>query len=607
MADEKIDIDLDPEKVLRAMEDMGKEVKQLAEKIDQALGKQAKDSFKQFEENAEKGTNKVSSFFRNLGQRVKEDLKTAFDIGALTSGLKIGNNIAEGTKQVFEMERAFDRLNTRLGLTGRQLAEFKKEVGRKVAATGQNLQDVLPGVETAAARGGIKNPLELAQVAETLGRVKATTGEDTEHLADTVVGILRAQGKKVTGQSFKETTDVLQGTRTAGSFKTADEAGAAIAELSKYAKQFRLSARDIGGIAAQASKGGASGMQILDKLFEQASGFGGAARLNATLGAKVFKEGKEGQATGLNAEALSKIDVSNPQIAEAITGLTGASGNDLKLFAEAFKGGNEALKKVVAGANESATQFDAATDNFASKVDRFKEKTKEAGREIGGSLSKLASDILSGRAGSLGADLKDVGKTIYENKGTAAAGLGLGAVGAILAGGGANKLLSKIPGGGLAGGLLAGEAAKAAGIQQVYVVNAREISGGGSGVLGGAASAIGSSGILAKLGAAGAGAAIGVEIGKVLLEIFPKTGTAAGEGAYDALFGGDKNEMSKAESDQYAKSAAAYNQRNGTSMSPEDFAKAVESGTLKAHAAASRAKPTEYLNKSAVTGSGRGM
>lgn len=639
MSDTNIDIQLDPKRVLASLDDMNKEFKNLSEKIEQALGKDVPKSIGKAEDAAERGTNKMQGFFRNLANRVKEDLKTAFDVGALTSGLKFGQHVADGVKQVFEMERAFDRLNSRLQLTGKNLSDFKKELGKKVAATGQKLEDVLPGVEVAASRGGVKAPKELSEIAGNLGKVKATTGESTDTLAETVVEILKNQGQKVTAESFKHTLDALQGTRTSGAFKSADEAGKAMLELAKYGKQFKLSTRELGGIAAQASKGGPASLDILHKLFEQASGIGGGARLNATLGTNLFKVGKEGQATGLNAAALGKLNVKSPQIAEAITGLTGASGNDLKLFAEAFQGGTKELDQVVQGSNEVAKQFDIATDNLASSIDKFKEKTKEAGREIGSSFSNLGSDLLHGRFKNLVSDAKGIGKTGWENKGSLAASAGLGFAGALLTGGAAGRLLKKVPGGGLLGGLAGEKLAEAGGAQKVFVINAAEIGGhmsnpldkliegrknlpGTGGIVGGGGiedklkgtgvfgkianvgqQAVGASSALQIGGAVAIGASIGVAIGEVLLEVFPKLGTIVGESIFDMLHpGGNKTALDDAEKKQNEKSAKSFNERHGTELTPEAFAKAVHDGTLKAYTTAQKGKPTNFTNPSAVSG-----
>lgn len=533
MADE-IKIDLDPKKVLDSLEDLQDGMKKLAETIEQSLGKQAPKSITKLEEAAEKGTNKISTYFRNLGTKVKEDLKTAFAATEILAGAKFADELGKGTKQVFEMERAFDRLNTRLGLTAQQMNNFKKSIGQKIAGTGQKLEDILPGVETAAAKGGVRSPDQLASIGQALGQVKATTGEGVEGVADAVIEILKAQGQKVTAESFKKTLDVVQGTRTAGAFKTAGEAAQSVEQLAPYAQKMGLNTRELGGLSATASKAGSAGNNILQQLMERGTTVGGQQQLNAVLGQDVFKNGK------LNAEGLGKVDTGkfgkfSQQTMSEATGLTGANGADLVRFVEAFKGGMDQFQKVVGGANETATQFETATDNLASQFEEFKEKTKEVGREVGGAISAMAHDISKGKWKESFGDLKNAGKSLWENKGTIAAGIGTSAVVSTLAGGGLNHLLQKVGGklGGVAGGMVGEAAAEAAGIQKVYVVNAGEMGGGG-GAAAGAMGALGKFGKVAGAGVAAAGVGIAsYEIASEVVKMSPTLNGGLGEKLYD--------------------------------------------------------------------------
>jgi hypothetical protein len=599
---EEMKVGLDPKAVLAAMEKMAKGAAETADKIEDALGKDAPKSIKKFEEAAENGTNRVTSFFRNLGQRVREDLKTAFDATGVLAGAKFAKDLGEGVKQVFEMERAFSRLNARLGLSNSEMLNFKKNLGSKVAATGQKLEDVLPGVETASAKGGVKDSKQLANIGESLAKVKAATGEDVEGLSESVVEILKKQNIKVTDKSFKDTVDAVQGTRTAGAFKTSGDAANAIQDLSPYGKQMGLGTREMGGLAAMASKSGDSGQGILKQLMEQGSTAGGKTKLNALFGQNVF--GKNGK---LDASAIGKIDTGrfgeySQQTMSESTGIQGANGADLKRFVESFHEGLGEYNKVISGSNETAAQFDIATDNMASKIDRFKEQSKEAAREIGESVSQMGKDLLNGHFSSLGKDAKNVGSSLWENKGTVGAGLGITAGVGMLAGGGINRLLKKIPGGGLLGGAVAGEAAKAAGITPVYVTNISEM-GGGAGALskfGGAAGKLGAIG-----GVVGA-AAIGYEIGSAIMqtEYGEKLSSSLAGTAYDAIHN-DKKDMARAEDKQNSKLTDRYNQSHGTHLTPAEFSKAVEEGTLRAHS--QNKQNVNLSNPSTVTGRGKSM
>jgi hypothetical protein len=603
---ETIKLDLDPKKVLASLNQISESTKDLARTIEEQLGKDSAKSFDKLTDAAEKGTSKIGSFFKNLGTRVKEDLKTAFDVTGVLAGGKFAKELGKGVQGVFDMERAFDRLNTRLRLTQTQFSSFKTDLGRKAASTGQTLESILPGVEATAARGGLTNPTQLADVGQMLGQAKATTGEDTENLADTVVEILKTQGKKVTSESFREVLDALQATRTASAFRTATEAGQSIEGISPYAKRLGLNTREIGGLSAQASQAGSAGTGILQDFLRMAADKNvDRKKLEGIFGVDLFKSGK------FNAQSLGNIDLkrfkglSQEKFAEIGFG-GGANGGDFVRFVEAFKHGTQTFQKLTHGSNETAEQFQAATNNLASKIDRFKQRTMEAGREIGEGLSGAANSLLEGDyKGAL-----DKGKgtlsSVKDNAGTIAGALGATAAVGILTGGSLKRLLGSV--GGLGEGLAKGELAKAAGVQPVYVVNAKEIGGGAGGLLGGAANAaglLGKFGGLAK-GALGVGAAFegGRMIGGALNEI-PAVQEAA-QTFFDSitkLFGGQgimTNEGAMAEAQkQYGGRLSAAPGGGGIK---EAVAQGIETGMQKATVKVEQKGP--YTNPSSVRGRG---
>lgn len=596
---ENIKLDLDPKKVLQSINDLSDGFKRLSQDIEDSIGKEAPKSIDKAEKAAEQGSNKILTTFKNMGKQLKEDLKTAFDVGSVVGGLKMAKEIGEGIRQVFDLEKAFDKLNTRLGLTGQQFAMFKKNVGSAVSATGQKMEDVFPGIETAAAKGGIKSPEELASIGKSLAEVRAATGESTDALSDAVVEILRTQGKKVTAQTFASTLDALQATRVQGAFKTAGEAGAAIEQISPYAKQMGLGTRDMGALAAVASKSGAAGQDILRQLMEQASQPGGKEKLNAVFGTQLFKNGK------LDASQIGNINTSrfgkfSQQSMESATGISGAAGSDLTRFVESFKDNMGDFKKVVDGTNETANQFGTATDNLASSLDKFKQNTINSTRTIGDDLSTAAHDLLKGNIKGAGGDLLGAGKAAWENKGTLAGAVGVTAAAGLLMGGGMNSLLKKIPGGKMLGGLAGGAAAEAMGVQKVYVVNAGEMGGGG-----GAMDKLSQfGGIGGKLGAvAGVGGALagGVEIGNMINQI-PGVQENLGKVTdmiFAALNPSDEEIMAKG-----AKMVQKPVGGNAAGQGQEDIAAAVARGTEQGHVRANKNKPVQLTNPSSVNGRG---
>jgi hypothetical protein len=522
---ESVKLDFDPDKVLASLKEIAKQSREMSRTIEESIGKDAAKSVKKLEDAAENGSGKIAGFFRNLGTRVKEDLKRAFDMTSVLAGAKFTDELLKGTKQVFDFERAFDRLNARLGLSRKEYASFKTELGKGVAATGASLDKVLPGVETMAAKGGMKNPKQLADVGTLLGKFSQATGEDTGGISDSIVEILQTQGKAITSQSVKETLDAAIGARNAGAFKSTSEAATAIEGISPYAKRLGIGTREAGGLAAQASQSGSAGQGILQDFLRMAADKNvDRGKLEGVFGQKLFNGGK------FDASALGKIDmnrmkgISPEKFAEIGFG-GGASGGDFVRFVEAFKGGQERFKQVIGGADETNKAFSVATDNLASRFDKFKGTLQNAGREVGGGLSTAAEGLISGDMSKAKAGAAQAGTGLTQNAGTIAAGVaGTLAVG-LLTGGGLRGLLSSA--GGNAGGLVKGQAAKAAGITPVYVTNAAEIGGGGAapidqiGKFAGLGKYAGALGVAGTVGAGAAALGVGAYAGNKLDEIKP--------------------------------------------------------------------------------------
>lgn len=604
MADETLKLNLDLKSSLTAMQDMSKGAKELSSDIEKSLGKESVQAVNKLVETSEKGATKIGTAFRNLSYGIIKNLKTAFDFAAVLEGAKFAKGIHEGVLQVFDMERAFDRLNTRLGLTTRQMEKFKTGLGRKAAGAGQKIEDIIPGVEVAAARGGVKKPEELTAIGEMLAQIKATTGEETGGLADAVVEILKNQGEKITAQSFKQTLDALQGTRIQGAFKTAGEAATAIESITREIspeaqKRMGLDTRKMGGLAASATRAGAGGQDVLKTILETAANKPDQTKLlNSILGAEVFSPSGK-----LNVNEFSKISKKGlGKYTEFVQAQTlGIPQADLARWIDAMKDNMADFKKVTSGADETTSQFKMATNNMASAFDQFRQKVMEAGREIGGSLSKMGNDVIKGDFGKLGEDLKDVGKNLSDNIGTVAAATAITTgVGAIV-GGSLGRLFKGIGGGmgekaALAKDVGIGSALKQVGVTPVFVVNAQEIGNAaeGSGI-GNAISSV----------ASGAGVAATAAVAGTIL---------AGVGATVAIADYEKNRpRTKTEEAMGAMWEARYSRPNtsenpsikkqdNSSMEPNKIEEAILKGMVRGHQEVNKDKKTIYTTPSDLSG-----
>ena len=588
MAETTLDLDLDPKKVIASLSEVSKHAQELAKRIEDSLGKEVPKQIEKMEDATEKGTNRMSGFFRNLGTRVKDDLKAAFDATRILSGMKFTDELAEGVKQVFTMERAFDRLNVRLGLSIKNLGEFKSKVNQKVAATGADIGSVLPGVETFATKGQIKNPEQLANISEMLGKVNVTTGEDTHALSEHIVEILKRQKLDLTDKNVKATLDALQASRING-FGSITEAASAMEQTSGFAVNdyFKMSGREMAGLTSTASQAGDNGNQILNHILQKAAtGPGQMDALNAIFGKEVFKNGK------FDAEAMGQVDVKKfgAHSQATLEAATGAFGPDLNRFIEAFKKGSKSFKEVVNGANETATQYDKSSKNLATMIAQFKNQTKAAASDVGSGLSQSINSLLHGDLKGTGQGLLQAGGAVYENKGVLSGAVATTAAMSFLMGGGINSLLKKVPGGGILSKVAGAEVAEAVGVQKVYVVNAGEMGGGGG--LGGASMA---PGMIGKLGAYGAALGVGYAIGDKVKDIPIVSRTL------DKVFGDDgKQEVADAKRKMQSNSVKYYNEKHHTNFDYKQMEEAIHNGFKKAMP--KTAPPS--TNKSAVTGRG---
>ena len=587
MADTKVEIGLSPEEVIAALNQMGDEVKKFQAVIQDAIGKKSSQSINDLKDNAEKGTNQITKFFSNMGTRIREDLKTAFDVSSIMAGANFAKQIQEGVKSVLDMERAFDRLNVRMGLSARQMEEFKRSAGRATSEAGVKIQDVQPGLLSAASRGNVKDPQQMSMIAGVLAQARQINPElDTGTAMDDVAEILKRQHLEINGDNVRKTFDAINAATVSGGFKNSNDAAANLAQMSGSASMLGMDTRQMAGLASVASKSGDTGENILRQILTKGTGLDRGQAFNAQVGADVFKDGK------LDAKALGSIDTSrfgniSPQVLEKITGVSGASGSDFKQFVETMRDSLGDFDKVVNGSNETADQFGVATNNFASKIDMFKARVTNAGAEIGNSLIEMASGVIHQDTTNKGA--AHLAGTLANSAGDLAMAGGLSVGAAMLTGGGIR-------------GLLGAKMADAQGIQKVYVTNAGEIKDGGAGglaskALGWASKAkdwaamttlgLGTGGVagaaaLSAAGVAGAGA-IGYGVGKYFVNPLIGNNGQLGEMAAD-WWNNDQGQSSN---------------RGTPQLSAEQMANVMAAGYLKAMQQHEGSRPKYVTNPSA--------
>lgn len=595
---EDLKIGLDDKPMLEAIKRLQEATKALAEAMEKSLGKDAVKAVEDLDKAAEQGTASISSRFKDLGKSILENMKIASSAGSLIAGLKIGESFVQGAKEVFNLERAFDRLNTRLQLTGRTFQDFKNNIGKSVAATGQKLEDIFPGVETASAKGGVKSPKELADIATVLAKARTATGEGTGALSDTVIQILQNQGKEINAKTFQDTLNVLQGTRVAGAFHTATDAGQAIEAITKGIRKedlqkMGLGTRELGGLAAQSSKGGAGATDVLQHILMTATKAGGEGQLNSIFGTDIFKNGK------LDVGAFSKAnkDRFGQHSAQVMSEATGTDQAGLSRFLDSMKSSQENLKKVTDGSDETGKQYEIASDNLATKADKYKQSLVNATRSVADGFSSAVNEMIKGNKEGAIDDLKKAGQSAWENKGSLASGAALATLGTILTGGGIKGLGKFFSGAiGTAEGVSEGKALeKASGVTPVFVVNASEI--GGKGGLVDSALNVAKVGGIAALATTAATAAAVIVAG----------GTAAAAGSnLEGLERGGEGVLDYLKNTLMGPNSKPVDANTpipaGLPGSPDEMKKAVADGTVEGHQRVNKNKPVQMINPSTPTG-----
>ena len=425
MSDEKLEMDLDPKKVIAGLMEMSKASQKLNEDMEKAL-KGIEKNFQGLEDKSQETGNKISSQFRNLGNKLKEDLKNLIDVGKVFGGLSMANEVKKGADQILSMEQAVARLNTRLGLTKKEMTQFSNSVGRSAANAGIDPEKLWPGIEEMSAKGGVKSPQQLAEIADVLAKTSAVTHEDTGGLSDVIIQILKDQGKQVTSATVKDAADALASTRVNGAFSSSTEAGEAIKAMTANLKpdqlnQMGLGTRELGGLAAMASRGGERGNEIMQSIMQTASSPGGKEKINSILGASIFdKNGKMDVSAFKNVSQEAWGKYTSQGRAAALN----VNQADLSRFITSMQGNQATYGAITKGSGEVNKQFDVGTNSTGDTINKFKGKAIEGVREIGdGFMQFVHGDFKDGIEESANG-LTDN----FEQVGTAAAATGASAV-----------------------------------------------------------------------------------------------------------------------------------------------------------------------------------
>lgn len=424
--------------------------------VDEELDKQTKSVQNNFQ--------KMASFSRRVGQQMKTDLKAMLGVNAVQSGLQLNNMFRNQISKVGTLNDAVRKLGASFGVNARDFAGFQAKMMSGLGQIGLSAEDAANTMQGLAGSGvkGAGNILEYSKIAgqlTSLGREKGNEGGVAKGLAD----VVRARGGNV--QDVKQVDQVA-------------------AEVTR--------AMETTGYTAT---------QILGKMKDTFEGTTKSGRGMVSLRGAA-QSAIADQITGANVSGLIKsMTAMSPEMRQRSEsmGLTKILGKNGELDIQGIKNFSKTIKSLGTSPDMAAhilgegEEFGNAITRLIDQSDRleqaFKENADASGdyvekfkhnkglKEAGEAVINRAISPLSEAFGKASQGLTDMLSKSSESTAGSIIAVGSGALlSAALAAGGARSVLGSLA------GSVKGTALQSVDkdVQKVYVVNASEISGGGS-------------------------------------------------------------------------------------------------------------------------------
>lgn len=459
----------------------------------------------------EQGVTKTSSVMRRMLDTLKSDLKSLASINALQESLKLSNVFKGSISETLSLGDAIRRLGPTLGIASKDFASFQSRFVKGMGDIGlssESAQKALEGLAETPVRGEA-NLLEYAKAAGQLAQISGQKGSEGG-ISKGMSGLIQARGGNVndTGQMKAVAEDLRRVQNATG--KGAQDTIAAMQELyTNMSADFRksVSTRQLAQLAAGAQVAGPNATKFIEQYLKMSKTQ--RAGLEARgVGGLVGKD-------GLNTDNIKKFYEEAKRLGQGDIRLgLKAMGVDSDEAAEGFERLSEHLQEVQKAQDGVANATGNLNEQYRKSMglaDAFKASVNK--------IKGVFAPFIAG-AQQKGADL--LGKA-SEHPGTAAAVVGGGGLlAAMLAGGGIRGLLNMATG--EAKGMAqkkAIEALTGEKVQDVYVINAKEIGGGG--VENVAGSAIGAGAMLKNAGLVGLAGAAGVGVGLATNAVLDKT------------------------------------------------------------------------------------
>lgn len=498
----------------------------------------------------------IKSTYRGLLESVKKDslgiggslkkLKDNATKGAAIGGLTLGvtalsESMKSAAKSSGEFDKTFNRLAQRFDFSKSKVQQLRAEYRKLAGETGVAGGDITGAANNLLASNGGKSTGGLKDIAEFS---KLEEGLNANDVSRSVIDFLKGSGKDVSQGNINDVLQSALAMQRGGDFSLNESLKLSTSTDANALSRAGLSYKENAALLAGSSTVGqdrASTTSAIQALIKKSvEGFGKGSALQGMLGVdggSLLSNGKFDVEKLRGASAnFKKMGLNDQDSVELLkgSGLSEGEAEGLVSILKDFDKFHNGFQKTLNDQKTINKAFNESTKNMPDALKKLQEKIITGVDEIIHPLNDVGTKLLTGDfMGALKSSPDAIvgsAKGVANNPGMVLAGLG----GTALLGG----LLSKT---GLMGGTGAGvakglalEQATGDKVQPVFVVNASEISGGGS--LGDAAGVLGKGklgslkkigGVLSKLGglalgagkvaggvglAAGAGYAVGTGI-----------------------------------------------------------------------------------------------
>jgi hypothetical protein len=490
----KIDVRSELDKVIADLKKISGAAKTTSREMSDMGKKVGEESEKQIK-HVESQVSKISGVMRRALQVLKDDFKTLVAVESTLAGFKLSEQFRGSVKQTMELGNQIRKLGATFGIAAKDFGAFQSKLLKGLGEVGLGSESATKALE-GLSETPVRGQENLMAYSKSAGMLAGAAGEKGQEgtIAKGMSDVIQARGGLVNDvKQMQAVADDLSKVFQATGMKPSQALGAMSQMFQGMSPEFakKMSTRQMAVMAAGAHAAGPGATQFIQDFMQKGAISGAFQRVMGQT--KLFDE------KGFNTKAIKEFYETAKKMGggDILIGLR-SMGIESDDAAKGFVRLAEHLDEV------SKAQEDVSSNS--RDLATAYEENMTAGEAWEANLNRVKK-FLSSPISMFQEGAKNVlGKTAHSDVASAAVTVGGGALTTLMMGGGLNHLLSKIPGGGLIGGMAKEKMAEEMGIQKVFVVNMPE-----EGLLGGGKSGI--MGMLGKAGMVGAAGVAGYEIG----------------------------------------------------------------------------------------------